>query len=433
MVKKNWITTLFVCLIVIALPLSAQGETLKEAVSKLLTHHNRVLSAQDDLEAARERIRVTKGDWFPQLNMTTYYGKEDRNMPNNVQTRFNGSRDLDFRVDQLLYNFGKSNADLRVAKLQHSRSQATFDSTSQDLVLEAVVAYLELKQAEAVLKYAQQSEANIKKQTEMEDTRVKKGLGYSTDYLQSKTQLLGAQARRVRAEGQLSSAKNRAIAVFYRPAEEISILEMVKNPVDLLPPTLDEAEKEALEANPRLRASQFGVESAKERITSTRGKQLPTIKGAFEAEYMIDKEGIEGYRDEQLAKVELTWPINLGFTVANDVRASRKDYSAAVKSDRDLQDLLVEEVRNAWDRLNTARLNATLLRDQETIAAAFLELARKEQQLGRRSLLDVLAGETALINAQSNAAAAETEIAISSFTLLQTMGQLDLNIIESAQ
>lgn len=431
--KKKWITTFLVCSTVMALPFSGHAETMKEAVSKLLTNHNRVLSAQADMEAAKERVRVIKGDWFPQFNVTTYYGKEDRNMPDFAQTRFNDSRDLDIKLSQLLYNFGKSNADLQVAKLQHSQSQATFDSTSQELVLAAVTAFLQLKRAEEVLKYANQSEVNIKKQTEMEDTRVKKGLGYSTDYLQSKTQLLGAQARRVRAEGELASAKNRAIAVFYRSAEEVSALDMVKSPIDLLPATLEEAEKEALKANPRLKASRFNVEAAKERITSTRGKQMPTIKGVLESEYMIDKEGIDGYRDEQLAKVEFSWPLNLGFTVFNDVKASRKAYSAADKSDRDLRDLLVEEVRNAWDRLNTSRLNATLLRNQADIAAAFLELARKEQQLGRRSLLDVLNGETSLINAQSNAAAAETDIAISAFTLLQTMGKLNLNVLESVE
>ena len=40
------------------------------------------------------------------------------------------------------------------------------------------------------------------------------------------------------------------------------------------------------------------------------------------------------------------------------------------------------------------------------IAAEFLELARKERQLGNRTLLDVLTGEAALINANSAAASA---------------------------
>lgn len=430
--KKNWITALFVFLVVMTLTPSARAETLKEAMSKLLAGHNRILAAEADLAAANDRVRVALGDWFPQFNLRTYYGKEDRNLPNNVTTRFNDSRQLDLQVSQLLYNSGKSCADVRLAELLHSRAQAALDTTRQELILEAVSAYLELKQGEEVLKYAQQSEANIKRQTEMEDTRVKKGLGYSTDFLQAKSQLLGATARRVRSEGALVTAKNRATAIFNRPSAEISALEMVKTPFDLLPAALEEAEQTSLKDNPKLKVSRLNVESAKERIASVRGGLLPTVKGVLEGKYDIDVEGIDGYRDEQIAKVELSFPLNLGFTAVNNVRAYREDYLAASKSDRNIQDLLIEEVRNAWDKLNTSRRDAELLRDQADIVAAFLELARKEQQLGRRSLLDVLSGETALISAQSNAASAEASIAISAFTLLQTMGKLNLDVIKSA-
>ncbi|NQU56258.1 MAG: outer membrane efflux protein, partial [Rhodospirillales bacterium] len=41
------------------------------------------------------------------------------------------------------------------------------------------------------------------------------------------------------------------------------------------------------------------------------------------------------------------------------------------------------------------------------------------------SLLDVLSGETALINSSSDAASAEIDIAIAVFTLLDAMGELD--------
>jgi len=51
-------------------------------------------------------------------------------------------------------------------------------------------------------------------------------------------------------------------------------------------------------------------------------------------------------------------------------------------------------------------------------------LAREERKLDKRSLLDVLSGEVALINAKSDAVSAETDIAISVVTLLDAMGVL---------
>ena len=60
----------------------------------------------------------------------------------------------------------------------------------------------------------------------------------------------------------------------------------------------------------------------------------------------------------------------------------------------------------------------------------FLELARKERQAGNRTLLDVLGGETALINAQADAIAAKIEVLINSYTLLSLMGGLTLDSVE---
>ncbi|MEK9754532.1 MAG: TolC family protein, partial [Rhodospirillaceae bacterium] len=88
-----------------------------------------------------------------------------------------------------------------------------------------------------------------------------------------------------------------------------------------------------------------------------------------------------------------------------------------------------EQARNAWDNLQTFQARASQLHNQANIAAEFLELARRERQLGNRSLIDVLSGETALINASSDAAAADTDVAIAVFTLLSVLGRLDPSIV----
>ncbi len=72
-----------------------------------------------------------------------------------------------------------------------------------------------------------------------------------------------------------------------------------------------------------------------------------------------------------------------------------------------------------------------MLHNQANIAGEFLELARKERTLGRRSLLDVLSGETALINANSDAASADIDVSIAVFTLLDAMAELDLSSFDT--
>ena len=61
---------------------------------------------------------------------------------------------------------------------------------------------------------------------------------------------------------------------------------------------------------------------------------------------------------------------------------------------------------------------------QADLLKAFLELAGKERKLGKRSLLEILSGETAEINARSDSAEADGARVSSELALLSAMGVL---------
>ena len=92
--------------------------------------------------------------------------------------------------------------------------------------------------------------------------------------------------------------------------------------------------------------------------------------------------------------------------------------------------MIKQILKSTWDGLDTAKKNAQFLSNQAKISQEFLELARKEREAGNRTLLDVLGGETALINSQADAIAAKIEVLINSFTLLSLMGELTMEKIE---
>ena len=76
-----------------------------------------------------------------------------------------------------------------------------------------------------------------------------------------------------------------------------------------------------------------------------------------------------------------------------------------------------------------ARQNKDTLANQVRIAAKFFEMATAERQLGRRTLLDVLTAEVALINAMSDLVATEVDGILASLTLRQSAGLLDMEAL----
>lgn len=423
------LAALAVAAAVLSVPCGAIAASLFEEVEGLVEDHKRIKAAEADAEAARENTRVARGDWFPSLGVTTNYGAERQVNEVSSDTSLN-PRELNFSLTQLLWDFGGTNASVDRALLQFRQAESTLSATRQNVILDAVTAYLDVLRRRKLVDFAQQSVENIKRQTEIETSRVERGAGLSTDVLQAKRELASAESRLVQAEGALKLAVNRYRNLFGHappPLEEMSIPE---TPLADLPTDAEAAIDIAVENNPELEATNLETHIAKAEVRETRADEfLPELNAIAESNYKRDFDGTPGDKQEQLVKVELTYDFNLGLTATNSLRAAQQTELASQNRYGDARDQLEERVRDAWDSLETAQRNAAHLNNLANISAEFLELARRERTAGRRSLIDVLVGETRLINANSDATSAETDVALAVYNLLAAMGRLETDAL----
>ena len=410
------------------MPVKAQG--LSELIPSLLKTHNLVKASEADVTAADQRAQESLGGWFPALNVTAHYGREWQRKPTGTDDTELTTREADFTITQLLWDFGAVSSTIRASRLGKEVADQSLQAVKQDLILRGVTAYLNVLRAAEVVGFSIQSEGNIKKQADLEDALVKRGAGLSTDVLQAKSQLAGAQARRVQSEGALAVARNAYLAVFKLNVGNISSLKKPVLPLDRLPTNIEDSINAALRENPKLKTADAGAARIKETINSTRATSFfPKFDFIAESKFKEDAEGTVGHQQELLGKFQLSFPFNLGFTAVNTLKAAKSDSVAATRRVGESRTLIEQQVRDAWAKLDTAKRTLEFLRNQSSIAAEFLELARKEQKLGNRTLLDVLAGETTLFDANSDAASAETDVAISVYTLLNAMGRLNEDAI----
>lgn len=418
-----------IALVVTASPVRAQD--LHASLAELMKSSKKVRAAEADMKTASEKAREALGGWFPTFDVTGNYGYERELKGNRTADTSMPPREVDLKLTQLLWDFGSTNKTIENARIGYEQARATLAAARQAVLLEGVSAYLDLIRRRRLVEFSKGSEDNIKRQTELEDARVQRGSGFSTDVLQAKSQLAGAQALRVRAEGALESAMNRYVAVFGAPPEKPDAMTQPRIPIDMLPDNLEAVIKLATEDNPNLIAARMNTDIARNNISKTKAdKFAPTLNLVGENKYKNDVEGTIGQRHEQLVKVEMKYSINLGLTAVNTLKASEFSLTATENRFGDAMDTTIEQAKNAWNELSTARRNAEFLRNQANITSEFLELARKERALGRRSLIDVLKSETDLINASSEAASAETDVSIAVFKLLAVMGKLNEDVVK---
>ena len=409
---------------------SAQAESLTQLIPDLLQTNNLIKASEATVDSANEQIRVSKSGWFPTLDVTSTYGHEKQKKPKGTDDTDFVSRAVDLSVTQLLWDFGNVDSQIRSSRIGLTRAEADLELRRQEVTLRGVSAFLNLRRAHETLMFALESENNIKKQTDLEDALVRGGAGLSTDVLQSKRQLASAQARRVQAEGQLALARNEYRAVFLNDVTDLHALRKPLLPIELLPTSLEDALDIAFRENPALLVAMADTGLARENVNTTRSSSFfPKVDAVGESKYKNDVGGSSGEQTEYFAKLQMTFNFNLGMTAVNSLKAAESSATSSSMTEAFQRESVEQRVRNAWDNLQVNRTNFEFLRNEAAIAAEFLELARKERQLGNRQLQDVLQGETALINANSNAAAAETDIAIGIYEMLASMGRLRLKVI----
>ena len=395
-----------------------------ERMEELVERHDRVAAAAADLEAAQNRVQVALGDLYPTLDASASGGRERLDKPGNGTDTNQNFGEVSFKVTQLLWDHGKTNADIESARLALARAEIQYFQVKQQIWLEAVSAIVNLQRNRQILAFANQSEQNIRNQTGLEEARVSAGGGLSTDVLQSKTQLAGAQSRRIVAQGALRNAENRYRAVFGSPPPRDGSHFKVALRSGALPKSVRAAIQFSYMQNAQLRIAAIDEAVAGQTVESTRrGEFSPTIKAIAEQTYKHNVSGVQGREENSSIKVQLDFPFNLGLTSIDTLRAVQSDAVAASHRVRDAQRTVEEQVRVAWQNLETARLNAASLGDQASLAEAFLELARQERALGNRGLIDVLSGETALINSRSDAASSRADILIAEYTLINAIGR----------
>ena len=204
-------------------------EELCKTIKSVLNNHRLIKATQKDVDAAKLRVKQSKGGFFPSLDVTANYGHENiikYGPGNNTQLM---ARDATAKITQTLTDFGFTKSTVKTSKLSLKQSIAMENQIKNDLLLRAITAYLRVIQSRESVKYASQSVANIKKQTELEDAAVSAGGGLTSDVLQAKTQLAGAQARLIQFEGVLSAAKHEFEYVFESFPRDLNDLLIIKS------------------------------------------------------------------------------------------------------------------------------------------------------------------------------------------------------------
>ena len=399
------------------------------ALTDLLENHNDIIAAGLETKRLELNSRVIRKSRFPNLALKSSYGREDQVKPNARNVLLN-PRDLNLTLTMPIFDRSLHHT-VKQVRLSVEQGVLAQKTVIDRILLEGIAAQIGLSTSREVLELSRKSVQNIRNQTELESAKVEKGSGLTSDLLQAKTQLAGAQARETQAQSSFQLALNRYVAVFGNlPASNIGLHE-IPVPISRIPTNLESAIKTAISQSAQLGLQKTAVEISRKGVELSRATSfLPKLNLTLESKYKKNFGGTRGFARDSVAKLELGYNFNTAGSAFDAYNGSTKALMAASKQYDQATILITEQVKNTWAQYEFAKANVQFLNNQAAISEEFLELARKEQALGSRTLLDVLAGETTYINAATDAFAAKGAVVQAAYTLLAIIGGLDLQIFE---
>lgn len=402
------------------------AESLKDALASLRTTHPQVQAATRLYEAGQERENEAFGDFLPRAELLGETGPEwvDNQDPRNNGRDFNDRRDkVKLTVTQNLFNGFGDEARLRAAKHTSGVLASTLEATKQSVFLEGIATYLNILREQKLINVSILNERNIQNQLRLEDERVQRGAGISVDVLQAKSRLQIARERRVAFEGRLRAASARYQQVFNR-APDVTTLEDARPPNGLLPASLESALEEGRANNPNTKISQFTARANDERRDVEKAEYYPSLDLVGSAEYEDNTSGLEGSREIYSVFLRSRWEFFSGLKSRARVEAANKTYEASKSTQVFTMRKVDEEVRIAWENLQTQRQRVDLLDNAVTIADEVLRARRRLREAGKETALNVLDAEGEVFNAQINRIEAEYDARLAIYRVMFATGKL---------
>lgn len=415
--------------------LPARAITLEEALAALAGNHPAIRTDEQRVNAADQRLRGTSAFFLPTVSLTSDYGYERIDSPTRRQTRGKPAKELretvTVNLTQNVFDGFRRNFDRRGAAEDKDAASDTLENTEQSLLFQGASAYIEVVRQSELIVLVRENEARIQRQFELESSRASAGQGLASDVLLARQRLQQARERRVIFNGALQDSFSRYRQLFGAMPDAPN-METPLPPIDLLPKSLDDALRIARRVHPLIASTNDQVDAARARQLSAQAQLFPRVDIVGRANFERDLNDTPGVRRDVSVLLQASWDLFTGFSIQSNISAAAFDHAAILNNLQFVNLQVEEEVRFAWQALQTSCERRFLLENALAISLEVLDLRRTLQAAGRETALRVLDAETEVTDAQINLAAAVFDEMSSVYRMVLAVGRLEVDTLEDA-
>jgi len=416
------------------------AETLKEALAAAYIANPQIKAQRAELRATDEDVSRAKSGYRPtvQGEATHTYrdvstsddggGAQQLQIPGFGTLGGGGGgsdgdsypRSYSINLSQPIFRGFRTMNSVEAAKASVEAGREDLRDTAQQVLLDAVTQYMNVLRDQAIVRLRENNVEFLSEQLEATQDRFDVGEVTKTDVAQARARRAGSVSELNLAKANLKTSRAAYERVIGFPPRDLK----TPQPVDrLLPSTLEGALQAGERRNPQILAGLFRVKAAQFDTKTIKGELLPEVSLEASYEKSFETGGVEE-QDTTTVTGRMTVPIYQAGEVSARIRQShdrqlqrRQEVDQARKQVR-------ADVVSAWGEFTAAR--AALVSDRAQVQAnqIALEGVRAEEQVGQRTVLDVLDAEQELLDSQVSLVTSRRDLVVASYSVLAAIGRL---------
>lgn len=403
------------------LPKDKSNTVFIAALAATYENNPTLKAARSETRAVFERLPQAEAGWRPTIsanaNVTGNTGSTDPDMGGDDSYLTRGAG---LNLNQPLYRGGRTLAETSAARNVIRSQIAALDLTEQQVLLQAVTAYLDVLRDDALLRLATNNQNVITQQLDATRQRFDVGELTRTDVSQSEARKAGADSGVITAKATIRSSRATFERVIGYQPENLGF------PITLLdlPSSLDDAIAYGEKWNPRVRAAEHAHRASEDDVDSQFGNLLPTVSLTGDLAKSYEPSGSLDSSDRAAVGVVASIPLYEASSVRSRVRETKKISNQRYSQILEAKRVAREQVVVAWESLAAARAEVVSRLAQVEAAEVARFGVKQEADLGSRTVLDTLDAEQELLDAQVALVGASRNEVVAMYSVAAALGVL---------
>lgn len=401
--------------------------TLQQAVERALRVSPAIAQSEGAVRTAESAERSALGSFLPSLSLSSgsSLSASERWDPNNqtwVRGASNDSYSAGISSSLTLFTAGRRGAERARTRAQTSNAEAALVEQRFNVTLAAKQAFFAVLRGDETVTVAQARLTRAEQNLDAAERRIGVGSATQSDRLRAQLELNQAKQALISAQ---ANRRNAGLALGRLVGENGPVGAQADAALEPRPLALTDEQLDQIvtQQSPAVLTAQATLQANEASVRSAKTQYFPSVNSSAGYDWSNQDPSLSGGRTSWSTRLSLSYPLFNGFQREDAVERANVNARNARYALEDARRGARVELQAALSALRLAEEQIALSEEAVRVAAEDLRVQQERYRLGVATMLDQMASQTALAEAENNLVAARYDYQIARAELESLVGR----------